>query len=257
MERRFAIIGAGAVGSHLALALKKSGQQITQIISRGVKSGQVLANELDAVFAERPEELEEDISHILLTLPDQAILDVIFRLPRRDSILIHTSGSFPMEQLEIFGPKFGVLYPLQSFTKYLKPKWEEIPFFVEASSGDIESDLMKLVEEIGTKSVLLDSEKRIKLHMAAVFASNFTNYLQGKAQKLMSEIGLSDELIKPLVVETIRKSFELGAKDAQTGPARRGDDDTIKKHLDLLSCCEMERNLYQTLSESIWEEFKK
>ncbi len=257
MERRFALIGAGAVGSHLAVALKESGQQIVQIISRGIQAGQSLANEVGAVFSERPEDLEDDLSHIILTLPDHAINKVLLELPKRNAIIIHTSGSFPMIGLDNWGSEYGVFYPLQSFTKNLIPSWDKIPLFVEASTKEIEKDLLNLANEISAKGIVIDSKNRMKLHVAAIYASNFTNYLLGKAQAMLSEIDLSDELIKPLVYETIRKSFELGATEAQTGPARRGDTDTIKMHLDLLSCCQKDRDLYKTLSGIIEDEYEK
>lgn len=255
-EKRFAFIGAGALGSHLTVALKKTGQQVVQIISRSAREGQALANEVDAIYSKCPEDIIDSVTHIILTLPDQAINEVLPRLPKRKSVIIHTSGSFPMSDLGMNGPDFGVLYPLQTFSKDFVPTWEKIPFFLEASSKEIESDLLELVGELGASGILLNSERRKKLHLAAVFASNFTNYMQGRAQKLINEIGLSDDLIRPLVVETIRKAYDLGAKDAQTGPARRGDHDTIKKHLDLLSCCAMDKDIYRILSNSISDEYK-
>jgi len=257
MEKCFVFIGAGAVGSNLAVALKRAGEHIGQIISRSTESGQLLANEVDAVFSVRPEDMIKGVTHIFLTLPDHAIAEVLPMIPKLKAVIIHTSGSFRMTDLSTYGSDLGVLYPLQSFSKELDPEWEEIPFFIEASNSEIESDLRELVEKLGASSMLLDSEKRMKLHLAAVFASNFTNYLQGRAQKLIGEIGLSDDLIRPLVEETIRKSFDLGAIEAQTGPARRGDQDTIKKHLDLLSCCKMDMDIYKYLSDSISEEYKK
>lgn len=255
-EKRFALIGAGAVGSHLAVALKKAGQQLVHIISRSASEGQTLANEVDAIYSKYPEDLIDGVTHIILTLPDHAINEVLPRLPKQKSVIIHTSGSFPMSDLGMYGPDFGVLYPLQSFSKDFVPAWAEIPFFLEASSKEIERDLLELVGELGASGILLDSERRMKLHLAAIFASNFTNYMQGRAQKLINEIGLSDDLIRPLAIETIRKSYTLGAKDAQTGPARRGDHDTIKKHLDLLSCCAMDKDLYRILSNAIRDEYK-
>lgn len=256
MEKRIALIGAGAVGSHLAVAFKEAGLPIMQIISRSAKEGQLLAEELDASFSTRPEDLMNGVTHILLTLPDNAIIEVIDRLPIQKSVIIHTSGSFPMIDLKRYGPDFGVLYPLQSITKSFKPVWKDVPFFLEASNRVVESDLLELLGKLGASSILLDSEKRKKLHLAAVFASNFTNHIQGIAQKMIKEIGLSEELIKPLVAETIRKSYNLGASEAQTGPAHRGDVDTIKKHLDLLSCCEMDRDIYRIMSNSIMKENK-
>lgn len=256
-KKSFALIGAGAVGSHLATALNNSGHRIVQIISRNSDIGLSLAKKLNAKYSEKPEDLNSDISHLLLTLPDHAIKDVIPRIPKRDIILLHTSGSCPMEELKVYGTQIGVFYPLQSFSIESDPDWAEIPFFIEGSNTDVEKDLLNIVDDLGAKGMILDSSKRLTLHLAAVFASNFTNYMQGIAQELVQGIDLPIDVFKPLVAETVRKSFDLGADIAQTGPARRGDFETVKKHLEFLSCCPLDRELYKTLSDSIWDKYKK
>ncbi len=257
MDKKIAFIGAGAVGTHLSLAFCKAGFSIVQVINRGVEDGQLLARTVNASYSEFPEELFEKVTHVFLTLPDQVIPETLSRLPRNDFVVLHTTGSFPMSALKKHGHSCGVFYPLQSFTKDRSPNWNDIPIFIEGSSIEIEHDLMELAEEIGSVGIRLESEKRIKLHMAAIFASNFTNYIQGRAQEMLQGIGLSDDLIRPLVDETISKSYEFGAMKAQTGPARRGDLETLKKHLELLSCCPVDQELYKALSMSIVEVYKK
>ena len=110
-ERYYALIGAGALGSHLGRALKRSGVRIIQVINRSSKTGLALADELGASYSEHTDDLSELVTHVLLTLPDQAIKGILPELPRRDLVLLHTSGSFSLNELKCYGHRVGVFYP--------------------------------------------------------------------------------------------------------------------------------------------------
>lgn len=250
-KKQIVLIGAGAVGSHLAKALFRAGHSIDLIISRSHSSGELLAREVGASFSIRLEDLPSGTSHLFLTLPDQALEPVLSRLPKSKAIVVHTSGSQDLKLLQGYGTGFGVFYPLQSFSRAVEQDWSAVPVFIEGSDETVERELIQLAKDLGAPSRIMNSEQRRMLHLAAVFTSNFTNFLQGIAQQILLDQEIPPSLLQPLALKTIAKSYEIGAYDAQTGPARRGDKLTIKKHLELLSCRPKDQEIYRSLSEKI------
>ena len=253
---KIAIVGAGAVGTNLAHVLYAEGINIVQIISRNSEHGKKVAQQCGAKYSPHPFGLENSVTHVLLTVPDQFIYEVASNLPKGNYCLIHTSGSTPMESIKDQAEEVGVFYPLQSFSVEQQADWQEIPIFVEANSKVLEDQLFNLARKIATTVNVLDSERRSLLHLSAVFACNFSNYLITIAQDLVKSAGQSESILTPLINETSSRAVDFGAKLSQTGPAKRGDLDTIKKHLDLLSFREDDYAVYKLLSDMLMRRYK-
>lgn len=246
-----AIVGLGSLGAHLAVRLSQLNLNLRQVITRDVAIGRQISQQTGAQFSDHPSQLSQAINLVILTVSDQAIGQVCSQLPEGFYSLVHTSGSTPMQALSQRGGSHGVFYPLYTFSREVIPMWPKIPFFIEADQAALNEQLFHLAEKTGGVAFGADSLMRLQLHLAAVFASNFTNHLIDLSQYLVERSGLDESLIHPLVEETCRKALAMGGVHAQTGPAKRGDVDTIKKHLELLSYNHNFQELYDLLSQSI------
>jgi predicted short-subunit dehydrogenase-like oxidoreductase (DUF2520 family) len=150
----------------------------------------------------------------------------------------------------------GVLYPLQTFTKEQKIDFKEIPFFIESENEDTEKVVMAMARAISKKVYKISSAERKALHVAAVFASNFTNHMLAISQEIMEDNDMDFELLKPLIVETINKSLAIGPDHAQTGPAKRGDLKILDKHIAFLQGDKKLEQIYKLLSQHILDKYE-
>lgn len=235
---RIAILGKGNVGTHLHRAMAAAGIEADLYSSRGFDG-----------FSYNP-----DI--ILLTVKDDVIEDMSTLLASRlscfNGVVAHTSGSVSIEVLRPFFNNIGVFYPLQTFSKAnLSLKYSEIPFFIEGSDSDVTQKLESLAMLLSRNVFRLDSPQRMKMHIASVFACNFSNALFNISHGILEEAGIPFEVIIPLIHETVRKLETLSPKEAQTGPAIRGDSKVISRHLDSLSSYPDLQNIYRLLTEYI------
>lgn len=258
---RISFVGAGNVAWHLAQALELAGHHIIEVFSRDARNARRLVNKLydtyvvpDLDFAESSAEL------IILAVADDALKDVVSRLVLPENCtVVHTSGTKSLEELrqliEIYSDvpaQTGVFYPLQTFSREIPIQFSDVPMCIEASHPQTEQSLISLAQDISNVVYLMNSEERRILHVAAVFACNFTNHLLAISKRILDAEHLEFDLLKPLIRETIRKALE--APDpavVQTGPARRGDQQIIEKHLEYLERYPAWQGLYEVLSESI------
>lgn len=255
-------IGAGNLAWHLAPALENAGHHINEVYSHQLKHArQLVSNLYDAHthselnFADSPSQL------FVLAIPDDTLESVCSQLVLPDkAIVVHTSGARPLSSLEnlmaIYSDvpvRTGVFYPLQTFTKGQSfMLFDEIPLCIEASDSTTEDTLVQLGQEMSDIVYIVTSEERRTLHVAAVFACNFTNHLLTIAHDLTLRDRLEFDLLRPIITETILKG--LGVSDpaaVQTGPARRGDLTTIDTHLTYLSDQPKLAEIYQLLTQSI------
>jgi predicted short-subunit dehydrogenase-like oxidoreductase (DUF2520 family) len=168
------------------------------------------------------------------------------------SILVHTSGAMPMEVLAQSSASYiGVFYPLQSFTKGKKVDFEEVPFLLESEDEGTLQRLKKVAKSLSPLVHTLRHKEREAVHVAAVFASNFTNHMLRIAEEILHRQGLDREILKPLIIESISKSLQLGAKKAQTGPAIREDYETLEAHHHFLGYNEQLAEIYRLISQDI------
>ena len=246
-------LGFGNVNFHLINTLYKHNKDsVIQVYSRSEIN---LNKELNKIpFTTDLSKIKEADLYII-GIPDDAIAAFSETLPLKNKLVVHTSGSVSMEALSKRNRK-GVFYPLQTFSKNREVNFNTIPICIEAKEeADLEL-LTNLGKSLSEKVVEIDSDERSKLHLAAVFVNNFVNHLYAIGDDILGNNELSFDLLHPLIEETASKVKTLSPSEVQTGPARRGDQKTIEKHLHLLKEGP-ESELYQQLTESLMKKFDR
>ncbi|MGY6558884.1 MAG: Rossmann-like and DUF2520 domain-containing protein [Nitritalea sp.] len=230
---KISIIGTGNVAWQLGQALEEAGHQVLEVFGRSPKKARaVLENLYLAEYQDHLDFSDSDADWFILAVSDDAILLCCEELILPEgAILLHTSGTVPLDVLYASSAdEVGILYPLQSFTKGRALDFREIPLLIEADSPLILRRLKKLAASLSTQVQVLGSKERTFVHLAAVFAANFTNHLWHIAEEILKEEELELSLLQPLVEETVAKAFALGPQRSQTGPARRRDEATLDRH---------------------------
>lgn len=246
------IVGSGNVATHLSLAMASlEGIEICQVYSPTEAHAEILAERLNCDFVTDPAQIRKDADVYLFALKDQALETVIRAVPANNGLWLHTSGSMPMQVFAGYTERYGVLYPLQTFSKSREISFRGIPLFIECHREEDKNCLEDLARRLSGKVCELSSEKRRSLHLAAVFACNFTNHIYALAEEILAKEGLSRDYLFPLIDETAAKVHELPAQEAQTGPAIRYDENIINKHLCMLADDPDVQTLYRLLSQSI------
>jgi predicted short-subunit dehydrogenase-like oxidoreductase (DUF2520 family) len=246
------------VATQLGPALQEKGYSIVQVYSRSLASAEILGNKLNTPYTFRLEEIDTQADLYIFALKDLALPAVLKDFPATAGLWVHTAGSVPMDIFQNSRAKrYGVLYPLQTFSINRKISFEHIPLFIEANHPEDELLLEKIALSLSDKVIRLSSEKRKQLHLAAVFACNFTNHLYAIAAKILEEQNLPWEMLLPLIEETAAKVKELHPVEAQTGPAVRYDTNVIDKHLEMLKNDPDKQELYRMLSQSIHRSMQK
>lgn len=194
---------------------------------------------------------------LFLAVTDSAIAEVAAGVDiPASTLLVHTAGSVSMAALGR-DRNAGVFYPLQTFTKGFLPDLGKVPFFIEATDRPALAVLKELGDTVGAGSWKCDSLQRAKLHVAAVFTNNFSNFMMTTGEVIAAEAGFDPSLLKPLAEETMRKMLRMGPEVAQTGPAKRHDEGTVKSHIDLLSFSPEHQELYRLISSMISGHYNK
>lgn len=252
--KRIVLLGAGHVAYHLVRGLAHSEDYtISQVYSRRRSR----AEDLTAMLPQRPqaidhiEDLDRSADIYLYALSDNALIPVWRTMPRTEGIWIHTAGSVSLEAVQMYHRRSAVLYPLQTFTRGTQVTWAEVPIFVEGGDEECLSMCRQLAQHLSQRVTEATSAHRGYLHLAAVFACNFTNHLIALAQKLLDHEGLDGTVLIPLVQETLSKLHSMPAFTAQTGPAVRGDQVTMQRHLTLLADKPQLAEMYRQISQSI------
>ena len=242
---KISIIGSGNVGHHLAKELSKVGIEITHISGHNAQSDLKLANETGAIACTIENLPKDQIT--IVCVRDESIGEVLKQLD--ESIpTAYTSGSIQINSLPE-RKDLGVFYPLQTFTKGSELKISEVPFFIEATNTEFSNRLMKLASTISDNVNLASSAERKNMHVAAVMVNNFTNHILHQAKVYSDKHNIDFKHFLPLLNETVHKLKSDTPFDAQTGPARRGDQQTIEDHLNSLEGSSQE--IYKLISDSI------
>lgn len=250
---RVVFIGCGNLATHLSKVLMDEGRcSIVQLYSRTEQSAATLSARLgDVPYTNEITALIEADLYIC-ALKDSVIEEVLEKADIiRGKRIAHTAGSVSVEVLSRFTNEYGVLYPLQSFSKTKEVDFSKIPIFIEASSQTFREDLVTLATRISDKSYLLDSEQRKQIHLAAVFVSNFVNHLYAVGEKMMVETGVPFEALLPLIEEVAEKVHTMSPVLAQTGPAIRRDRNVLSMHEAMLEERPDWLQLYKELTQSI------
>ena len=250
------MIGAGNLATRLGTALHKKGIQFLQVYSRTKESAKELAGELNCSYTTDLSKVRMNADLILFALKDDVLENVLSQLDCQNKLIVHTAGSMPMEVLAPYSDRFGVFYPLQTFSKQRQIEFSDIPICLEAAGPEVLGDLNELAGRLSSKVEKMTSEQRQSLHLAAVFASNFVNHFYYFSQQIVEKHEVNFDLLKPLICETAAKVMEVSPYDAQTGPAKRFDEAIINKHLKLLAEQPELLEIYSFVSRSIFEAHK-
>lgn len=239
------------MATHLGKALKGAGNEILQVYSRSVESASTLAKNLETSFTVSLKEINTNADLYLISTSDDVVDQILAQLSLKDKFVVHTSGFLPMDILIQSSINYGVLYPLQTFSKAREVEMKNVPICIEANSPVNLKRIKVIAEQISDDVKEVDSEQRKKVHIAAVFACNFPNFMYTIADKLLSDAELDFDILKPLIKETAEKVQEIKPLEAQTGPAVRGDEKVIASHMELLKDYPPFQKLYQIISEQI------
>lgn len=251
------IIGSGNVAQHLIEAFQNPENsvaeiELVQVFSR--QSGSVAhLVESDRITNDLENLAEAEL--YIIAVSDDAIAEISSALPFKNRLVVHTSGSVPLNVLDEDNRK-GVFYPLQTFTKNKPVDFKTIPICLESENATDYQLLDKVAKSISEKVFAINSDQRKALHVSAVFVNNFTNHLYHIGQEICQEHQVPFEILKPLIAETANKIMVLSPEEAQTGPAKRNDTATIEAHEAFLSN-ENHLKLYKILTQSIQENGKK
>ena len=256
--KRVTIVGAGNVGHNFGLAFRQAGYLIHEIYSRTKTSALLLSQTLNCNYTTDLSQLNANTDLIIIAVNDDAIPEVLKRLKIKDKPIVHTSGSTPIEIFDGLGfEQVGIFYPVQSFSKNDTESLSPIPICVEGGDPKTEDLLLSLARSVSTKVYGMDSEKRKALHVAAVFANNFSNHMYHIADDLLRQHQISFEIIRPLIEKTSNKLKNERPLNAQTGPAVRNDRKIIDIHLNYLKDQGHYQEIYELVTKDIFESQQK
>jgi len=246
------LIGSGNLAVQLANAFIKSKKvNLLQRYSRENSNAAYFSDKIP-VTQSISELKEADI--YILAISDSAISKFSKQLHFKKGLVVHTSGSISMSALLCIANK-GVFYPLQTFSKDQILDFDEVPFALETQKKEDFTLLENLAKTLSKNTYKIDSQQRNKLHIAAVFANNFSNYMFKIAKDICDEHDFSFEILKPIIFETTKKLVTMSPLDAQTGPAKRNDQIVIENHLQQLKG--EQKEIYKLVSNSITKTFNQ
>ncbi|MGN6641187.1 MAG: Rossmann-like and DUF2520 domain-containing protein [Mucilaginibacter sp.] len=248
---RITLIGSGNVATHLGAAFKNAGHAIVQVYSRNFQHASLLAYHLKAEAIDDLQKINPETDIFVIAVKDDAIEGIAEALTKYNKLIIHTSGATSLQTLLSHTSQAGVFYPLQTFSKTKEVNFRMVPLCIEGADEQITRRLEELAWTVSNNVYRVDSDKRRILHLAAVFACNFPNYLYYAAGKLLQQHDLDFNLLRPLILETAEKVQGHLPADVQTGPAIRNDEKTMQAHLQLLTENPELEQLYKQLSQLI------
>lgn len=248
------LIGAGNLATHLGKALHAAGHDMVQVFSRTMQSAETLASLLDAEPLTDMAQVRDDADVYIFSVKDSALEQLISQLCGGEKkVFLHTAGSMPMSVFRGKALHYGVLYPMQTFSKQREVDFSIIPCFIEANDEFALKQIEGLAGQISHRVFQLSSEDRKYLHLSAVFACNFANHCYAASQELLQQHGIPFDVMLPLIDETAAKVHGMTPKEAQTGPAVRYDENVIGKQIQLLENQPYFQKIYDCMSKSIHE----
>jgi len=244
------IIGSGNVASVLGRLCKQNGHQVVQVISRNAAHAKELADELNCDYADYNGEINSHAELYLVAVADTALFDLNQNFSLGNKLILHTAGSVSRDVLKNVSVNYGVLYPLQSLRKEMQYA-NDIPLLVDGNTEETITLIEDFAKTLSLNISKANDEQRLKLHVAAVVVSNFTNHLYALAEDFCKKEGVDFALLAPLIKETAERIQYASPADIQTGPAVRNDIFTIEKHLRILANHPILKNIYIKLTDSI------
>jgi predicted short-subunit dehydrogenase-like oxidoreductase (DUF2520 family) len=245
------LLGSGNVATQLGRAFKMAGQTIVQVWSRDIEHAKELADTVASEAISDIDDINRSADLYIIAVKDNAIQELAATLNIGDKLIVHTSGSTPIQALEGVSSHTGVFYPLQTFSKNKSVDFRSVPIAIEASNPEDLAAIRAIADRLSERVTELNSAQRKALHVAAVFACNFTNHLMAISQQLLEAENLEFDLLRPLIAETAAKVQQYDPETVQTGPAIRGESEIISTHLEMLQEKPDWQELYKQLSQSI------
>jgi predicted short-subunit dehydrogenase-like oxidoreductase (DUF2520 family) len=249
------LIGTGKVAMHLAPALQQSGHPVLQVIGRNEAAAKAIAQSCGATWSSDFSFLSPKAQLVILAVSDSAISEIAEQLPLGDYVVVHVSGATPISSLARF-TNHGVLYFLQSFVPHKKSDFSQMPVLINGSNEASLSLIRTVAESLSEKVSAVSDHQREAVHVAAVFANNFSNHMLTLAEDILRENNMNLDVLKPLIFESTERLRVANPSDIQTGPAIRGDEQTMKKHVELLNNAE-KKDLYERISKSIQDRYRE
>jgi len=247
---KIVFLGSGNVATHLAKALHGAGHRIIQVFSPTEENATLLAGKVGAEAISRLPLINTEADLYLFCVKDDALQEVILQMPQTKGVWAHTAGSLPMTLFSSRKEEYGVIYPLQTFSKDRTLNFSDIPLFIEGSTPATAHFLDDMARSISREVHQLPGEKRGYLHLAAVFACNFVNHMYTLSSDILLKEDIPFAILRPLIAETAAKVAVMTPREAQTGPAVRNDEKVMRNHLDLITHPQI-KELYTLISKSI------
>ena len=252
-DMKVILIGAGNLATHLGKAIFAAGHDVVQVFSRTMQSATALASEVGAQPVSNISDVRPDADLYVVSVKDSALVELVPVLckGKETKVFLHTAGSVPMDVFQGMALHYGVLYPMQTFSKQREVDFSQIPCFIEANDEYALQLIGDVAHQVSSRVYHLASEDRKYLHLSAVFACNFVNHCYALSQEILEEHGIPFDVMLPLIDETAAKVHELDPKDAQTGPAVRYDENVLRAQGALLKSNPQMKDIYDRMSMSI------
>ncbi|MBR1688113.1 MAG: DUF2520 domain-containing protein [Prevotella sp.] len=251
--RRIVLVGAGRVATQLAPALRQAGYDVVQVYSRTMQSAVQVAERVGAVAVDTLSQIVTDADVYIIAVKDAVLPQLLPQLchGREGALFVHTAGSVPMEVFAGLAMRYGVMYPMQTFSKERPVDFRQTPLFIEGADAQSLTLIRQLAERLSANVREMSSAERRYLHLAAVFACNFVNHCYALSADILEAHGIPFSVMLPLIEETARKVHQLAPAQAQTGPAVRYDENIIEAQSRLLSDHPLMQDVYRLMSQSI------
>lgn len=233
-SKRITFIGSGNVASHFAKALHQKGNTIVQVWSRNKVHAEALASQVGASATNSWEEISQETDVVIIAISDDALYHFPVVLHFNNALVLHTSGSAPLETLCSTSTRYGVLWSPQSFVQNVPMDYASLPLCIEGNTKASEEAIRHLVEPVSSHIFTLNGIQRRWVHLCAVMANNFGNALNASAEQLMEQQQIPFEILHPIITLTSQKALNGALWKQQTGPAVRRDEKTLDAHRDLL-----------------------
>lgn len=255
---KIAMIGAGNLATQLGQALLRAGHDILQVYSRTMDAANQLAQRIGGAPVTDTNLLVYDADAYIFAVRDDALVELIPKVchGREQRVFLHTAGSVAMDVFQGMALHYGVLYPLQTFSKTRNVDFTNIPCFIESNDDFARQTTAHLAHSVSQDVRPLSSEQRKYVHLAAVWACNFVNHCYDVAEQVLQRQHIPFDVLLPLIDETAQKVHELQPGKAQTGPAIRYDENIIREQAQLMKQNPLEKDLYERLSVSIHQSNK-
>lgn len=244
------IIGTGNAATVFGRLFQKKGHNVVQVYGRDILKAEILAEELKATPTSVLSTLSKNADLYLIAVADKAVAEVAMQLDINDHLVVHTTASLSKHVLKEASKNYGVLYPLQSLRKEMSLD-TPIPLLVDGNKEEVTVQIEQIAAALSSTVIKANDQTRVKMHVAAVFACNFTNYMYLQSAAFCEKEGLDFSLLQPLIEETATRLRAFHPSEVFTGPAVRGDMETINKHLSLLEAYPDLHSIYDEITNKI------